>query len=85
MIKYLQKQREKYNKEIYPVLQEIGEAVSTGFSLTDKNLAEFVALSTFGLSFSAVMHHHYKGTTLDVDLVSENISNLLLSGIEREI
>ncbi|RNL66795.1 TetR/AcrR family transcriptional regulator [Zhongshania marina] len=72
-----------YNSDIYPILKEIGEAVNVGFSLADRRYAEFVAISTFGLSFSLVMHHHFTEAPLDIDEVTDKIAGLLLDGVSR--
>ncbi|NKI16038.1 TetR/AcrR family transcriptional regulator [Spongiibacter sp. KMU-166] len=70
-----------YNHNIYPILKEIGKAASVGFDIPDSDYAEFVALSTFGLSFSIVMHHHYMNLPLDIDKASDRITGLLLDGV----
>ena len=72
-----------YISDIYPIIREIGNAAKVGFELADKNYAEFVAISTFGLSFSLVMHHHYTKTPIDIEDVSDKISRLLLDGVSR--
>lgn len=70
-----------YNSDIYPILQEISKATSVGFKLRDKKYAEFVAISTFGLCFSLVMHHHYTKTDLNIEKAADRITGLLLDGI----